>query len=164
MKISLQEAFGKRNDIKREIEGLKSATIEYLWHNADMPVNFELGTAINPDVAIKKSIELMDELASLNKKIYDANVANNGLLRDLETIGAKISLYERVASSLKRFPGEKERNRYYNVDDANSKEFIENALNVSPKEVNERLDFFKKEKRRVEDALRHNNYTLTIEL
>lgn len=164
MKITLQEAFGKRNDIKREIEEIKGSATENLWHDADMPVNFEIGTVIAPQKAIEKTIELMDALSELNKKIYEANVANNKLLRDLETIGAKISFYEKIVSRMKLFPGERERNRWYNKDTEGSKEFINNVLNVSPKDINETLDKLKKEKRHVEEVLRHNNYTLTIEI
>lgn len=164
MKISLQEAFGKRNDLKREIEELKGSTTENLWDDASLPTNFDNGTVISPVTAIVEIVSKMDELAVLNKRIYEANVANNDLLRDLETIGAKIALYERVSASLKQFPGEKERNRWFNKDDPASKEFILNVLNVNPKEINGKLDSLKKEKRHVEEVLRHNNYTLTIEV
>lgn len=164
MKITLQEAFGKRNDIKREIEEIKGSATENLWHDAELPVNFEIGTVIAPQKAIEKTIELMDALSELNKKIYEANVANNKLLRDLETIGAKISFYEKIVSNMRNFPGTKVRNPWFNKEDANSREFITNSLNVSPNEINKTLSSLKKEKRRVEEALRHNNYTLTIEL
>lgn len=163
MNITLQEAFGKRNDIKREIEELKQFTVQRLWDEKTNPTNFENGTVIHPKTALSKVIELMDTLSKLNKVIYEANVVNNELLRDLETVGAKISLYESIVSGLRRYPGDKERNRYYDREVDGSKEFLENTFNVDPKEINEKLAFFKKEKRRIEDALRHNNYTLKIE-
>lgn len=164
MKITLQEAFGKRNDIKREIEELKESAAKNLWCETEVPIDFEIGTIIAPSVAIKKTIELMDELSILNKKIYEANIANNDLLRSLETIGAKISFYEKIVSNMKLFPGTKARNPWFNKADSTSKEFINNSLNVTPAEINEALDSLKKEKRHVEESLRYNNYTLTIDL
>lgn len=164
MKISLQESFGRRNDLKREIEELKESTTQNLWDDESLPTNFSNGTVINPVTALTEIVSKMDELAELNKRIYEANVANNGLLRDLETIGAKIAIYERVSASLKQFPGEKERNRWFNKDDPTSKEVVVNVLNIDPKEINEKLASLKKEKRHVEEVLRRNNYTLMIEV
>lgn len=164
MKISLQEAFGKRNDLKKLISKKLPQITSNLWEDKELPIDFKNGTKKDPNLVLAEVEELMAKLSDLNKKIYVANVANNALLRDLETVSARISMYESLVGHLTCYEGDKVRNRFYNKDDPNSKQFNENRLLVDAKAVEAKLEELQTSKREIEEALRHNNFSVTFEL
>lgn len=163
MKITLEEAFGKRNDLKKEISNLLSSATSNLWQDKKLPFDFENGTKMHPNDALAAIADKMNALQILNERIYTANNANNDLLRRLETIKAKISLFDNIVSSTERYPGDKVRNRYWDKTNPASPEFDENELLVDAKAMRKTLETLNEEKRTVERQLKHNNFTITLD-
>jgi hypothetical protein len=157
--VILAEAFMKRNDLKKEIAGLLSAASSNLWQDKSMPINFEKGIKVNPRIAYSQALQKMNELQQLNVAIAKANLANNELLRDLETTTAKISLMELILAAAQRYPGDKHRERTY---DSSGDIITENEWLIDPQEVQEELKSLQSRKRDLEKSLAHNNFTTEV--
>lgn len=164
MKITLAEAFMLRNDLKKEITELTEQSTKNLWEEKDLPIDFTNGTKMNPSKAIEECLAKMEKLQLLGEAISAANIANNKLLRENETITAKIMFLEMVYDLLKSYPGDKIRNRFYNKDDESSQQFLENKMLVDAKGIDNQITEMKLRKRAIEKELAHNNFTITLEV
>lgn len=160
-KITLAEAFMLRNDIKKEISTLTEAAKKYLWEDKNLPIDFTNGTKTHPAKSLEEALKKMDELQLLNSNITVANLKNNSLLRENETVIAKIAFLSEVFVYIKEYPGDKIRNLYYSKDSPEF-QFTENKLLIDPKEVERLLTNTKIRKREIEKELAHNNFTITI--
>ncbi len=164
MKITLAEAFMLRNDIKKDIKKLTEAANQNQWEEKSLPFDFKKGTKKNPADAYKEALEKMSTLQTLNENITAVNLTNNKLLRENETITAKIAFMEEVFEHLRRFPGEKSRNPFYDSNKGDSIQFYEYILLLDPNSVSAELEAAKLRKRAIEKELYHNNFTLTLEI
>ena len=159
MKITLSEAFMLRNDLKKRIQELTPYASSSLWNEKGLPPPF-IGGSVHPLDALIEIEALMDRLQALNVAITEANIANNGLLRELETVTARIAVLEQVKRAYASFPGSRVRNRNYME---NSPEFIEYDLIGDPVVILETLTAATARKREIEKALTRNNASLTLE-
>lgn len=155
----LAEAFMKRNDLKKQITALTQSATQNLWQDKSLPINFEKGTKVNPEVAYLKAVELMGELQALNIAIANANSANNAILRELETTTAKIALTESILQTAQMYPGDKVRERTYGEI---SNTVVENEWLIDPQFIQTELKNLQDKKRELEKTLAHNNFVTEV--
>lgn len=159
----LAEAFMKRNDLKKKIAVLSEAAAENLWQDKSLPTTFIDGVKMNPKDAYKRASDLMTELQNLNVAIAKANVVNNEMLRELETISARISLHESIVRMAQNYPGDKVRDRDY-VDGNIVNITRENEWLIEPSAVQVELARLRDRKRDLEKALQHSNFVTEVVL
>jgi hypothetical protein len=155
----LAEAFMKRNDLKKQIINLTSSTYQNLWQEVGLPINFGKGTKVDPKIAYIEVMKLMDELKTLNVAISKANTVNVDILREIETIIAKIALIEGILNAAKMYPGDKIRERNYG-EVTNS--VIENEWLIDPQSLQVELQNLQNKKRDLEKFLSHNNFVTEV--
>lgn len=154
----LAEAFMKRNDLKKQIAVFTASATQNLWQDVTLPINFNKGTKIHPKIAFEESMKLMSELQQLNTAIAAANIANNEILRELETTIAKISLIESILKNADSYPGDKVRVPSYSGEDR----IVENEWLIDPQFLQSQLKELQEKKRSLEKTLAHNNFTIQI--
>ncbi len=157
----LAEAFMKRNDLKKKIAELHIAATDNLWQDKDLPKTFT--ATLPPKDAFIAAMEAMDELQALNIAIAEANISNNSLLRELETLSARISLHESILQNVRRYPGDKVRDTDYSLRDTTSV-IRENELLIEPELIKAGLDKLSERKREVEKKLAHNNFVTEVKI
>jgi len=154
----LAEAFMKRNDLKKQIATLTASATQNLWQDTSLPVNFNKGTKVNPNTAFEEIMKLMSELQALNTAIGVANLANNEILRELETTTAKISIVESILRNAELYPGDKARIPSYSSEDR----IVENEWLIDPQLLQSQLKELQEKKRSLEKTLAHNNFTIQV--
>ena len=157
----LAEAFMKRNDLKKKIAVLSSAASENLWQNKSLPTTFIDGVKMNPKTAYLKAMSFMTDLQNLNAAIAKANVVNSDMLRELETVSARISLHEGIVQKASYYPGDKVRDRDY-VDGNVVNITRENEWLIDPVAVQAELASLRDRKRELEKALQHSNFVTEV--
>jgi cob(I)alamin adenosyltransferase len=145
--MKLQEAFMKRNDLKKKIsrlfDELKSVLIteegETLW--------------FNPEEKLQELVLAQNELYELNVKIANANQANIEQLEHLKYLDEKIRTYTAIRSSLL------ENNRRHRFALESSTPVVRNLdINV----INEALEVFEDERRQIDRELQKKNWQTEV--
>lgn len=157
----LAEAFMKRNDLKKKIAALSAAASQNLWQDKSLPQTFIAGVKINPKEAYTRVSQLMDELQTLNTAIAKANVVNNEMLRELETVSARISFHEDIVKMAAHYPGDKVRDNEY-VGREYTTIVRENEWLIDPQAVQAELARLRERKRDLEKALAHSNFVTEV--
>ncbi|GHU26491.1 hypothetical protein FACS1894172_15310 [Spirochaetia bacterium] len=158
MNLTIASGFRLRNKIKEQIrkriEHVESASAV---KDAGTPENTALFDGKTFEETLEIIVVLMHELHSLNLAIDEANIINRENLISLETLKASIALYETVALKCRSV----EQFRYeYNAEGGRDKIALEPVLNQ--KEIVEKLDAFKKEKEKIEEALADSNFKTVV--
>jgi hypothetical protein len=157
----LAEAFMKRNDLKKKIAVLSAAAAENLWQDKSLPTTFMQGVKQNPKDAYVRANELMSELQALNAAIAKANIVNSDMLRELETVSARIALHEGIVRMAANYPGDKVRDRDY-VGHEVVTITRENEWLIDPSAVQVELARLRDRKRELEKALQHSNFVTEV--
>jgi hypothetical protein len=156
--LTIASAFRLRNKLKERIKTL-SAQIG----RADAVK--DAGTAENTSLfdgktfsqTIKAADDLMSSLRELNLAIEGANVVNRADLIALETLKAKIALFEDIADKCRR----QEKVRYeYNAEGGRDKVELECLLDQQA--IVSRLEELKKNKEAIEEKLAESNVRTTV--
>jgi len=163
--INLSSAFRLRNRLKEKIQRLngllgkaeyqKTVGVEENWAGLD-------GMSLRD--AVKRAAGLMDLLRDFNKAIESANEVNRVHLITLESLKAKIALYEQVAEKCRGFKGYE-----YEYPEERHEDWRGDMVKVmkepllDQKEVVETLNALKKEKNTLEDKLSHSNGEVTVD-
>jgi hypothetical protein len=152
----------KRNDLKKKISVLSEAASSNLWQDKSLPMTFIPGVKMNPKDAYVRVNELMSELQALNVAIAKANVVNNDMLRELETVSARIALHEGIVRMAANYPGDKVRERDYVSHEAVTVT-RENEWLIDPSAVQAELARLRDRKRELEKALQHSNFVTPVD-
>ena len=156
--LTIASAFRLRNKLKERIKKL-SAQI----NRADAVK--DAGTAENTSLfdgktfaeTIKAVDTLMSSLRELNLAVDTANVVNRADLIALETIKAKIALFEEIADKCRR----QEKFRYeYNAEGGKDKIALEPLLDQMA--IVSRLEELKKNKEAQEEKLAESNFRTAV--
>lgn len=167
MKITLAEAFMLRNDLKKEIEVLKSLLVvgrTQLWQDKSCPKTFIENVTFHPEESYNKVCALMDKLCKLNIAIANANSANNEILQKLQTLSAKIALQETIVRLAMEFPGTHVKEQIYNRDGTVTDIEKDYQLLIDPSDIKMQLEASKRAKRAFEKDLHKNNYRIEIDI
>jgi hypothetical protein len=160
--MNINSAFRLRNRLKEKIQHLnnliKNATYEKEEDAEEKGV--ELDGMILKE-ALAKAIALMDLLCDFNKAIETANEINRADLVALESIRAKIALYEQITAKCRVCKGFE--HQYKEVASGIYKEvkIIKHPLLDQSAMVKE-LDIFRKEKTSLEEKLSRSNYAAKV--
>jgi len=157
----LAEAFMKRNDLKKKIAALSEAATSNLWQDKSLPISFTSSVKIHPKEAYERVSQLMGELQALNIAIAKANTVNNDMLRELETVSARISLHESIVRVAANYPGDKVRDHEY-VGREITSVTRENEWLIDPNAVQAELTRLYDRKRELEKALQHSNFVTEV--
>ena len=156
--LTIASAFRLRNKLK---ERIKKLSVQI--NRADAVK--DAGTAENTSLfdgktfaeTIKAADTLMSSLRELNLAVDTANVVNRADLIALETIKAKIALFEEIADKCRR----QEKFRYeYNTEGGKDKIALEPLLDQ--RAIVSRLEELKKNKEALEEKLAESNFRTAV--
>jgi hypothetical protein len=156
--LTIASAFRLRNKLK---ERIKKLTTQISRADAAKDSGTTENTSLFDGKTFSQTIKVVDTLMSslqeLNLAIDTANVVNKADLIDLETLKAKIVLFDEIADKCRR--AEKFR---YEYNAAGGRDKIELEPLLDQKAIVIQLDDLKKNKEAIEEKLAESNFKTTV--
>jgi hypothetical protein len=161
--LSINAAFRLRNKLKETIARLKA-----LVERADY--DREEGAEENRskldgrtlEETIAEAVRLMNLLCDFNQAIEKANQVNRADLVTLDTVRAKIALYEEIAEKCRAFVRCTEKTRRMATGEFETIKVLHESL-LDQAAAIKTLDALKKEKDELEETLARHNYEITVD-
>jgi hypothetical protein len=162
---NISSAFRVRNRLKEKIQYLNGLIGKAVYQKTVGAEENRAGLdGKNLQDAIACSVSLMDLLCEFNKAIEKANAVNRDILITLESLKAKIALYEQVAGKCRDFKGyEYEYPETRKGDWSGEMVKVVKEPLIDQKAVVEALNALKKEKNALEDKLSRSNGEVTVD-
>ncbi|GHU70453.1 hypothetical protein FACS189450_04920 [Spirochaetia bacterium] len=156
--LTIASAFRLRNKLK---ERIKKLTAQIDRADAVKDVGAEENTSLFDGKTFAQTIKAVDALMSslreLNLAIESANVVNRADLIALETLKARIALFEDIADKCRR----QAKVRYeYNTEGGKDKVELESLLDQ--RAIVTQLEGFKKDKESIEEKLAESNFRTAV--
>jgi hypothetical protein len=161
---SINSAFRLRNRLKEKIQYL-SGLIKGASYQKDEGAEENCAGLDGKTLqaAIGEAAALMDLLCDFNHAIDEANKVNREDLTTLETIKAKISLYEGVTGKCRTFTGYEYEYPKDRRDFSTDMVKVIKELIVDQKAMVNELESLKKEKDKIEERLSRRNYETAVD-
>jgi hypothetical protein len=160
---SINSAFRLRNRIKEKIQRLNALITGASYEKeAGTEENCTKLDGMSLQETITQAVSLMNLLCDFNKAIEKVNEVNRADLATLESVKAKISLYEQITLLCRACKGYEDEYREVHAVGYEKVRVIKELVLDQAAMVKE-LEAFKKEKNRLEENLSRSNYETKVD-